>query len=102
MPESHFHKGREAFEQEDWVEAIRAFLASIQDDVHHVDSYIALIESYEAAAEEYGDAELLEQATKVCRDARRLKLDEKQRAIVDAATDRIQERLQELDEDAGE
>src|SRR6059036_78587 len=102
MTESHFHKGREAFDEENWVEAIRSFLASIQEDAHHVDSYVALIESYEAAAEEYGDSELLEQATKVCRDARRLKLSEKQRAIVDAAIDRIQERLQELDEDAGE
>src|SRR5213593_46647 len=102
MPESHFHKGQEAFEREDWVEAIRSFLASIQDDAHHVASYLALIESYEVAAEEYGDPELLEQATKVCRDARKLRLDEKQRAIVDSAADRIQERLQELAEETGE
>jgi hypothetical protein len=39
------------------------------------------------------------QATKVCRDARKLKLDEKQRALVDAAADRINEQLEELKED---
>src|SRR5688572_10303434 len=96
MTDSLYQKGTEAFDREDWVEAIRAFLASIQATPRHTESYLALLQSYEAAAEEYGDPELLEQASKVCRDARKLHLDEKQQAIVDAAEDRIEERLQEL------
>lgn len=96
---SHFQKGNEAFEKEDWVEAIREFLASIQADPRHAPSYLALLRSYEAAADEYGDPELLEQASKVCRDAGKLKLDEKQRATVDSAADRIQAQLQELKEE---
>ncbi len=95
---SSFQKARAAFESEDWVEAIRGFLASIQADPHHAESYISLVRSYEAAAEEYGDPELLDQASKVCRDARKLHLDERQRAIVDEAADRIQERIEELSE----
>lgn len=101
MTNASFVQGRDAFEREDWVEAIRSFIAAIQADTHHVDSYIQLIRTYEAAAEEYGDPELLEQATKVCRDARKLKLDEKQRALVDAAADRINEQLEELREEGG-
>ena len=99
MTNASFDQGRDAFEREDWVEAIRSFIAAIQADTHHVDSYIQLIRTYEAAADEYGDPELLEQATKVCRDARKLKLDEKQRALVDAAADRINEQLDELKEE---
>ena len=99
MTNASFDQGRHAFEREDWVEAIRSFIAAIQADTHHVDSYIQLIRTYEAAADEYGDPELLEQATKVCRDARKLKLDEKQRALVDAAADRINEQLDELKEE---
>jgi len=99
MTNASFDQGRDAFEREDWVEAIRSFIAAIQADTHHVDSYIQLIRTYEAAAEEYGDPELLEQATKVCRDARKLKLDEKQRALVDAAADRINDQLDELKEE---
>ena len=99
MTNASFDQGRDAFEREDWVEAIRSFIAAIHADTHHVDSYIQLIRTYEAAADEYGDPELLEQATKVCRDARKLKLDEKQRALVDAAADRINEQLEELKED---
>ena len=101
MTNASFVQGRDAFEREDWVEAIRSFIAAIQADTHHVDSYIQLIRTYEAAAEEYGDPELLEQATKVCSDARKLKLDEKQRALVDAAADRINEQLEELREEGG-
>ena len=101
MTNASFVQGRDAFEREDWVEAIRSFIAAIQADTHHVDSYIQLIRTYEAAADEYGDPELLEQATKVCRDARKLKLDEKQRAMVDAAADRINEQLEELREENG-
>ena len=101
MTNASFVQGRDAFEREDWVEAIRSFIAAIQADTHHVDSYIQLIRTYEAAAEEYGDPELLEQATKVCRDARKLKLDEKQRALVDAAADRINEQLDELRAEGG-
>lgn len=102
MTNASFDQGRDAFEREDWVEAIRSFIAAIQADTHHVDSYIQLIRTYEAAAEEYGDPELLEQATKVCRDARRLKLDEKQRALVDAAADRINDQLEEMREEGAE
>jgi len=102
MTNASFDQGRDAFEREDWVEAIRSFIAAIQADTHHVDSYIQLIRTYEAAAEEYGDPELLEQATKVCRDARKLKLDEKQRALVDAAADRINDQLEEMREEGAE
>src|SRR5262245_63895710 len=100
MSNASFQQGRDAFEREDWVEAIRSFIAAIQADTHHIESYIQLIRTYEAAAEEYGDPELLEQATKVCRDARKLKLDEKQRALVDAAADRIGDQLEEMKDDA--
>jgi hypothetical protein len=102
MPNGSFDQGRDAFEREDWVEAIQSFISAIQADTHHVDSYLQLIRTYEAAAEEYGDPELLEQATKVCRDARKLKLDEKQRAIVDAAADRIQGQLEDSREEGAE
>jgi hypothetical protein len=102
MTNASFDQGRDAFEREDWVAAIRSFIAAIQADTHHVDSYIQLIRTYEAAAEEYGDPELLEQATKVCRDARKLRLDEKQRALVDAAADRINDQLEELKEEGAE
>jgi hypothetical protein len=102
MTNASFQQGRDAFDREDWVEAIRSFIAAIQADTHHVESYIQLIRTYEAAAEEYGDPELLEQATKVCRDARKLRLDEKQRALVDAAADRISDQLDEMKDDAAE
>ena len=102
MTNAPFDLGRDAFEREEWVEAIRSFIASIQADTHHVGSYIELIRTYEAAAEEYGDPELLEQASKVCRDANKLNLDVKQRAFVDAATDRINDQLEKLREDAAE
>lgn len=102
MSNAPFDQGRAAFQAEDWVEAIRSFIAAIQADSHHVDAYLHLIRTYEAAAEEYGDPELLDQASKVCRDARKLKLDEKQRAVVDAAADRINDHLEELREDAAE
>jgi hypothetical protein len=102
MPNGSFDQGRDAFEREDWVEAIRSLISAIQADTHHIDSYLLLIKTYEAAADEYGDPELLEQASKVCRDARKLKLHEKQRAIVDAASDRIQDQLEELKEEGAE
>jgi hypothetical protein len=102
MTNASFQQGRDAFDREDWVEAIRSFIAAIQADTHHIESYIQLIRTYEAAAEEYGDPELLEQATKVCRDARKLRLDEKQRALVDAAADRISDQLDEMKDDAAE
>jgi hypothetical protein len=102
MPNASFNLGRDAFDREDWVEAIRSFIAAIQADTHHIDSFLMLIRTYEAAAEEYGDPELLEQGSKVCRDARKLKLDEKQRALVDAAADRIQEQLEQMREEGAE
>src|SRR5262245_33048446 len=101
-PDTLFRQGTEAFDREDWVEAIRSFLAAIQAAPRHPESYLALLDSYEAAADEYGDPELLEQATRVCRDARKLHLDEKQRALLDSTADRIEERLQEMKEDEGE
>lgn len=88
-------EGRKAFDEEDWVGAIRSFLEAIKSDDTRIDTYIALIGAYEAAAEEYGDPELLDQASRVCRDARAMHLDAKQRAMVDAMSDRIAERLAE-------
>ena len=95
-PNSHFHEGKKAFEREDWNEAIRAFHAAIDADRHHADSYIELIRSYEAAADENDDAELFDRAARICSEARKLHLDERRRAIVDEAADRIADRAQEL------
>ena len=102
MSRSKFEEGKIAFDNEEWVDAIRSLLSAIDDDRHDARSYLLLIQTYEAACEEYGDAELLEQAVKVCRDARKLHLDEKQRALVDVAADRIQERLREFKEEEEE
>ena len=91
-----------AFEREEWERAIQAFRASISADRHHAESYLALIRAYEAAADEgEEDPKLLELAAGVCREARRLALDVRQRALVDEAADRVGERLREIRE-AGE
>ena len=96
MSKSTYELGRDAFESEEWVEAIRCLLAAVREDRHNTGAYVLLVRTYEAAWEEYGDEELLEQAVKVCRDARKLSLDAKQRAIVDQAADRIQEQIESL------
>ena len=99
VPNHHFHQGKKAFESEEWDEAIRAFLASIEEDPHRAESYIALMKTYEAAAEESEDPALFEQAVMTCRRARKLRLDAKQRAIVDEAADRVSDKLRELREE---
>ena len=98
MSGDDYRKGREALEREDWIEAIRALLAAVKDDPHHVPSFISLIESYEGAAGEYGDPDLLDQASRVCRDAREMTLDDEQRQFLEAAAARIEGRLNELRE----
>src|SRR5262245_31752825 len=91
-----YRRGRAAFESEDWVEAIRSFLAAVQADPRHVPSFIGLIESYQAAAEEYGDPDLLDQASRVCRDALALEIDAEQREFLESAAARLEARLKEL------
>lgn len=96
IPSSHFHDGRKAFEREEWNVAIRSFHEAIEADRHHAESYIGLIKAYEAAFEESEDAAHLERAARICREAKRLHLDERQRAILDEAADRIVDSLKEL------
>lgn len=96
MPSSHFEHGNQAFNSEQWDEAIRRFRAAIEEDHRHADSYIALVRAYEAAAEESGDTQMLVSAVRVCREGRKLHLDERQRAILDESLDRIAESLRDL------
>jgi tetratricopeptide (TPR) repeat protein len=95
-PSSHFHEGRRAFESEEWEAAIRFFHAAIHADRHHTEAYIALIRAYEAAGEESEETAPFERAVETCRQARKLSLDEKQRAIVDEIADRVTDRLSEI------
>jgi hypothetical protein len=101
MADDDYRRGRDAYEREDWIEAIRALLAAVQNDPRHVPSFISLIESYEAAAKEYGDPDLLDQAARVCRDALELTLDGEQSEFLEAAASRIETRLGELREETG-
>lgn len=101
-PRSLMDEARAGLRDEDWVGAIRAFLGAVQESPRDAEPYLGLIRSYEAAAEEYGDPELLEQASKVCRDALGLTLDEGERAWVVAAAGRIKAKLESLAEESEE
>ena len=80
----------------------RAFLAAVQENPRHVPSFIGLIEAYEAAADEYGDPDLLDQASRVCRDALDLTLEGEQSAFLEAASSRLAARLAEIRESSGD
>lgn len=95
-------EAKAALADEDWVAAIRGFLAALRETPQNSECFLGLIRSYEAAAEEYGDPELLEQGAKVCRDALRLPLDEAERAWVVAASARINAALEAVADDSEE
>ena len=96
-----FERGSRALDDADWVEAIRAFLEAVRAEPARAEIYAGLIRAYEGAADEYGDPELLEQATKVCRDALELALDPGQRVVFESASRRLKGRLEAAEGDSG-
>ena len=95
-----FDRGCRALDAMGWVEAIRAFLEAVRAEPARAEVYMGLVRAYEAAADEYGDPDLLEQAIKVCRDASALPLDGTQSEIIETASRRLKERLESAFEDS--
>ena len=82
------------------VEAIRSALRALDANPRAAANYLALIEAYEKCAEKESEPELLEQATFVIRDAKKLSMSEAERQLLATLEARVAATLFRL-RDAG-
>lgn len=98
-----FESGRRFMADGDLVEAIRCFLASLDLDPGHTQTYVELFRAYEHVWSESGDPEVLDQMRKVAVAGLKRHPAEQQRVFLDAGLDRAEEwivRIQQAEQEA--
>ncbi|HUD71508.1 MAG TPA: hypothetical protein VMQ62_06060 [Dongiaceae bacterium] len=70
MDSAFLDEGRRRLEEKDWVGAIQSLSWAKDADPSDPRAWLALIETYEAAAAAESEPDLLQQAWNVCRDLR--------------------------------
>ena len=99
-----FDSGRTFLEEGDYVEAIRCLLASLDEDPANVEAYVALFRAYDHAWHESDDPLVLDQMRKVAIAGLRRGPTTAQRAFLEAALDRVEGIIAEVqreEEEAG-
>ena len=85
-----FESGRTFLDEGEYVEAIRCLLASLDEDPGNVEAYVVLFRAYDQAWHESDDPLVLDQMRKVAIAGLRRGPAEPQRAFLEAALDRVE------------
>jgi uncharacterized protein with von Willebrand factor type A (vWA) domain len=88
-----FESGRRFMTEGDLVEGIRSFLASLDVDPDHAQTYVELFKAYECAWDETGDPEILDQMRKVAIAGLKREPADEQRRFLQEGLDRTEERI---------
>ncbi len=91
-----FEAGRRHLAEGDVVEAIRCLLASLDVDPAHTETYVELFKAYDAAWQESGDPDVLDQMRKVAVAGLKRRATPEQKAFLVGALDRADEGILEV------